>query len=202
MSVLRGNMNGRNNIVSSNIDDLENVGEGFGGFGFRPEMIFEFNRGNDVDLTNLNVGDSVTAAQLTVDTTSIFEDTSTTNGRASRAVVRITFSSNLNYTITPDEQMNLLFKLYRLDDNRRRTELTSVPYTVSLTGNLNDETEIFTTELQKNETFYTEYFDELRGGGTHTYVMEVSLVYSSIDLATIQSGYISATGQINFGCRR
>jgi hypothetical protein len=74
-------------------------GSSYGGYyGYRyfiPEMIFEHNCANNVDLTNLNIGDYVTAGQLTVDTTPTYAEitngTTAANGTngTTRAQVKI-----------------------------------------------------------------------------------------------------------------
>lgn len=218
------NMNGYNNNNNSNNgnnnnDSEEDYGDypfdnsdndGFGGYKchrYRTEQILEYNCGTNVNLDKMNVQDNVVAAQLTIDTGGNHEDTSLNHGRStSIAKLKIIYNCFLNYTATLNEEMDIMFKLYRQDSNGMKIELTSKPYNVSFYGDLTTTNENVTEstplQLEKSESFYTEYFDDVKGGGTYTYIMEVTMIYNSIDSASLQAGYISAIGQINRDCER
>lgn len=228
----KGNMNGYNNTFTGNnnnnnnnngnngnnnnntdeyygdypFDNSQNVN--YGGYkGYHAEQIFEYNSGTNVNLDKMNVQDNVVAAQLTVDTGDKNEDTSHNHGwLANNAQIRISYNCFLNYTAALNEEMDLLFKLYRQDSNGMRIELTSNPYTTSFYGDLTttneNVTESVPLQMVRNDSFYTEYFDEVKGGGAYTYIMEVTMIYNSIDSSSLQAGYISATGQINRFCER
>jgi hypothetical protein len=146
--------------------------------------IFEYNKGNYIDLDNMGIEDNIVAGQVTVDTRQL-----------NKAALRIQFGCNLNYSLSLTEQLNLLFKLYRKDQEGTMTELTSTPYTISLDGQLGTESEFITISLQKNESFVMEYVDDVKGGKQYTYVVQVTLIYSSVDESSIQCGYITVTGQ-------
>jgi hypothetical protein len=147
-------------------------------------LIFESNKTNYINLDNMNTEDTIVVGQLTVDTRN-----------NPKAKIQIGLIGQLDYTVSLTEQMNLLFTLYRKDSHGTKTELTSVPYTVILTGELGTEAEFVTISIDKNESFTMNYLDEITVGDLYTYLIEVNLIYSSVDAASIQSGTISAIGK-------
>jgi hypothetical protein len=147
-------------------------------------FIFESNKTNYINLDNMNTEDTIVVGQLTVDTKN-----------NSKAKIQIGLNCQLDYTVSLTEQMNLLFTLFRKDSHGIKTELTSVPYTVNLTGELGTEAEFITISLEKNETFTMNYLDEITVGELYTYFVEVNLIYSSVDASSIQSGTITAIGK-------
>lgn len=96
-------------------------------------FIFESNKTNYINLDNMNTEDTIVVGQLTVDTQS-----------CPQAKIQIGLTCQLDYTVSLTEQMNLLFTLFRKDSKGIKTELTSVPYTVNLTGELGTEAEFVT----------------------------------------------------------
>lgn len=151
-------------------------------------LIFESSKGNFIDLDNIGTEDKIVAGQLTVDTKNV-----------DKAMLQISFNCNLKYSLSLTEQLNLLFKLYRRDQNGIVFELTNKSFTVSLYGDLESESEEATVSLQKNEVFYMDYVDEISKGDLYTYIIEVNLIYSSADEASIQSGNITAIGKATKG---
>lgn len=227
MSCARGNMNGYDNNLSSNNNNNNgnndnnnnnNTEEYYGDYPFdnsdnggtggykchrnRTEPILEYNCGTNVNLNKMNVQDNVVAAQLTIDTEGNNEVAFHNNRMSANvAKIKIVYNCFLSYTATLNEEMDIMFKLYRQDSNGMKIELTSKPYTISFNGDLTttneNVTESVPLQLEKNESFYTEYFDNVKGGGTYTYIMEVTMIYNSTDSSSLQSGYISAIGQIS-----
>jgi hypothetical protein len=150
----------------------------------RYSLILESSKTNYINLDNLGTEDTAVVGQLTVDTR-----------RTPKAKIQLSFNCNLDYSMSLTEQMNLLFKLYRKDSKGTMTELASQPYVVILTGELGTEAEFVTISLAKNETLTMNYLDETIVGDLYTYLVEVSLIYSSVDVSSIQSGTITAIGK-------
>ena len=147
-------------------------------------LILESNKINYINLDNMGTEDAVVVGQLTVDTR-----------KTPSAKLQLSFNCNLDYSMSLTEQMNLLFKLYRKDSKGTTTEIASQPYVVILTGDLGTEAEFVTVSLGKNETFTMNYLDETIVGDLYTYLIEVNLIYSSVDEASIQGGTLTAIGK-------
>ncbi|MDF2588891.1 MAG: hypothetical protein K0S41_2732 [Anaerocolumna sp.] len=147
--------------------------------------IFEYKKSNFIDLDHMGIENRVVAGQISLHLES-----------KSYATLRIRYNCYINYSVTVNKQLYLMFRLYRRDSKGLKKELISIPYTLSFNGTLGIENENSFPSIHKNESFYMEYIDELNKSDLYIYEIELDLIYSDVDVSSIEGGFITIEGQI------
>jgi hypothetical protein len=154
-------------------------------------------KGSYVDLSNMP-STGTTLASIDMDTASL-----------RNPMVKLDFSCSLSYTLSMLEELDLIFVLYRQDNNKHKNEpkqLTTWPFKILMDQTLTTETtEAGEAEEQedqyayiilgKDETITFSYCDQPGLSSDYTYSIAVNANYYFITSAVITSSFLSATAQ-------